>query len=362
MSSTWGRALKISLFGESHGEAIGMTIDGLPSGLPIQKDRIQEAMRRRRPESVPVTARREKDEVRIVSGVFQGYTTGTPLTFFIENSDVVSSAYSKGRIRPSHADLPAHEKYRGFEDYRGGGHFSGRITAPLVVLGEICKMMLERKGVCIFSHIAQILSHHDDSFDPERMAEQCALLNRMDFPVLNGAVGENMIAEIERARASMDSLGGMIETVVCGMPVGIGEPFFDSVESVLSSLLFSIGGVKSVSFGDGVEFASARGSEVNDGLRYENGSIRYQSNHNGGILGGLTTGEQILIRTVIKPTPSIGLRQDSIDTESKTNTDLNITGRHDPCIVPRARIVIEALTAYGLTELMMREQGRVWGE
>lgn len=358
MSSMVGNILKISIFGESHAKAIGLTIDGLPAGIKIDEEKIKEDLLKRNPKDEYSTKRHEEDKVNFLCGVFNGVTTGAPITFIIENNDVDSSSYSKGEIRPSHADLANHEKYNGFNDYRGGGFSSGRTTASLVVLGSICKEILAQKGIKIGTHIKSIHGVFDEEFDLKNIENQLENINNSLFPVISEDAKHKMTEQIKIARENADSVGGILESVVLGLPVGLGEPYFDSLESYISQLLFSIGGVKAVEFGDGVEFASKLGSEVNDQLQYEGENIKYLSNHNGGINGGISNGQPVVIKTTVKPTPSIGVAQQSINVETNKNINLLINGRHDPCIVQRVRAVVDALLAYAIVDMLMVKESK----
>lgn len=359
MSSSFGQIVKISLFGESHGPGVGMVIDGLPAGIKIDEEEIRSALEKRKPHGRISTSRSEEDEVEFLSGVFKGYTTGSPLCFVIRNRNTDASSYPYGQVRPSHADWTAEIKYRGFEDYRGGGHFSGRLTAPIAVLGAICSGELKKRGILVGTHIAEIGGILDDPWNEEKLEDQIRTVNEKRFAVINEERGERMIECIETIRKQKDSVGGMLSTAVAHLPAGLGEPFFDSLESVLSHLIFSLGGVKGILFGDGYRFASMKGSQANDELYYrEDGSIGFYSNHSGGINGGISSGQTVLFETVIKPTPSIGKAQKSIDFVKKENVDLEIVGRHDPCIVHRIRSAVDALTCYGLYDLLLSDEAR----
>lgn len=359
MSSNIGNILKITIFGESHGESIGMTIDGLPAGIDIPNEAIKRDLANRKTNDNLSTSRNEIDEIKFLSGVFENKTTGTPLTFILPNTDVNSSVYKKGEIRPSHADLVNYLKSNGYNDYRGGGFSSGRITASIIVLGAICKEILQKRGIKVLSHIKSIHGVKDRKFDYSE--NDIKSIENNQFPVLDEAVKEIMKKEIEFARIKEDSVGGSIETIILNSPIGLGEPYFDSFESYISQLVFSVGGVKGINFGDVENFEKEYGSEVNDQLEYSEGKIKYLSNHNGGINGGLTNGEPIVFTTIVKPTPSIGAKQASINVIDKENVELNIKGRHDPCIVHRVRPVIDALAAYALVDLMMvKESKNIW--
>lgn len=356
MSSIIGQNIKISLFGESHGPLVGATIDGLEAGIKVDEEFIKYQMKLRQANDNLSTTRQEEDEVKIVSGVFNGYTTGAPLTVIIENKNIRSEDYPK-MYRPSHADYTSEVKYHGFQDYRGGGHFSGRLTAPLVALGAIAIQILNSKNIIIGSHIQNIHNIKDDEIDFSHLDEYFLKVNNLLFPVLNKKAKDLMIKEIEIAKESKDSVGGIIETVV-RIDNSIGEPFFNSVESKLSQYLFSIPGVKGIEFGLGFAFANYMGHEVNDEI-YKEKDIKTFTNNNGGVNGGITNGMPLVFRTVLKPTPSIGITQKSID-ENFENTNLTINGRHDPCIVRRARVVIDSMVAFALLDLISLNEGKKW--
>lgn len=359
MRGIWNHRLGLSIFGESHGPGVGITISGLPAGLRLDEKAITADMARRAPGQDHLsTSRTEADRVRILSGVYQGTTTGAPLCGFIENQDARPADYDDLRrlMRPGHADYPAHVKYDGFADPRGGGHFSGRLTAPLVFAGAIARQVLSMRGIEVAAHISGISGIQDACLDPVSVdAAQLRALRRQSFPVLDPAVEAPMRAAILAAQSEGDSLGGSIECAAVGLPVGLGEPFFGSVESVLSALLFSIPAVKAVSFGAGDAFAEMRGSQSNDPYHIEEGQVTTESNHNGGILGGLTTGMPLVLAVTLKPTPSIAQPQRTIDIQSGQTKELHIEGRHDPCIVPRAVPAVEAAVLLGLLTLMLEE-------
>lgn len=362
MSSIYSKNLKISLFGESHGEMIGVTIDGICPGIKIDFDFINSELNRRKSVNSLSTPRKEKDEYKVVSGVFNGYTTGTPITFLMENMDVDSSKYEiiKNTPRPSHADYTNELKYLGFQDYRGGGHSSGRLTAPLVIVGTICKQILKNKNVVIASHIKKLHNICDISFLEFFKNNNLDDLENDNFLVLDKEKKEEMILEIEKAKEMNDSVGGEIETIVLNAPRGIGEPFFDSLESVISNLIFSIPAVKGVSFGKGFEFSNYYGSEVNDKFKCEENKIITTTNNNGGINGGISNGMPILVNTVIKPTPSIKQLQDTVNLKTFKNEKIIIVGRHDPCIVNRALVVVESMVAIGILDLCVSRFGYLW--
>lgn len=356
MSGMWGNNLKISIFGESHGNAIGITIDGLPSGLEIDLEKIDKEMARRAPgKSSLSTARKEPDRPEILSGYFEGKTTGTPLCAIIRNSDTRSKDYGKLKdlMRPGHADYTGAIKYEGFNDYRGGGHFSGRITAPLVFAGAICKQILEKEGIVIGAHVKKIKNVSDESFDYTSISKEMLYkLNEKELPLINEAKEEEMRKVILEAKENGDSVGGVVECSIVGIEAGIGEPFFDSVESTLSHLLFSVPAVKGVEFGLGFDITELYGSEANDEFYYDGELVKTRTNNNGGILGGITSGMPIIFKTAIKPTASIIKEQKTINIKEKKNDILVIEGRHDPCIVQRAIPVIEAVAAIGILDLI----------
>lgn len=354
MSATWKNNIELSIFGESHGKAIGIVIGNLPSGITLDNNFINQEMKRRAPgQNKLSTPRKEADQVEIMSGVEDGVTTGAPLVGMIYNSDQHSKDYSllKSHMRPGHSDYPAYVKYHGFNDVRGGGHFSGRLTAPIVFAGAIAKQILASKGIQIGGHIASIKNIEDDVFDMTVSHKTLDMLKQQQYPVLNPDVFCKMEACIEQARMNQDSVGGKIECAIVGMPSGIGEPFFDSIESHLSSLLFSVPAVKSLAFGD-YNIDTLYGSEANDCYYYDEEIVKTKTNHNGGITGGISNGMPITFTVGIKPTPSIAKSQNTINVETKENTTIEIHGRHDPCIVPRAIVVIEAMAALVMLDFM----------
>ncbi|MBB6713595.1 chorismate synthase [Clostridium gasigenes] len=357
MSGIWGNNIKVSIFGESHGTAIGITIDGLPSGFEIDMDKVNEEMERRAPGKSNIsTSRKEADIPEILSGFFEGKTTGTPLCGIIRNGDTRSKDYGKTKdlMRPGHADYTGNIRYNGFNDYRGGGHFSGRITAPLVFAGAICKQILESKGIFIGAHINSIGNIKDEKFNEVKLEkEELLALRNKEMPLINKSLESKMRESILEAKTKGDSLGGTIECGVVGIKAGVGNPFFDSVESTLAHLIFSVPAVKGIEFGKGFEVATMNGSECNDEYYYENEVVKTKTNNNGGILGGITNGMPLIFKVAIKPTASILKEQNTIDINSKENSVLKIKGRHDPCIVQRALPVIEAVTAIGLLDLII---------
>lgn len=362
MSSMIGSKLKISIFGESHGETIGVVMDGLPPGIKIDREYIEKQMARRAPGKNNLsTARREADSFNIVSGIFEERTTGTPLCAIIHNTDTRSKDYSelKIKMRPGHSDYPGHVKYLGFNDYRGGGHFSGRITAALLLAGSIAMSILENyKGIYVGSRIKKVYTVEDSS-NFEESAETILNLRESVFPVLNNEAGEKMKSEILRAKEDGDSVGGVAETLILNVPVGYGEPFFDSVESRLSHMIFSIPAVKGLEFGEGFAISKMRGSQANDPYAVEEGRIVTKTNKSGGILGGITNGMPIKFSTAIKPTASISKAQDTVNISNMENESLQIKGRHDPCILQRAIPVIDGAAAIVILDLIMERDGEL---
>lgn len=357
MSSEFGEKIKISIFGESHGEAIGCVIDGLPSGVKLDMDKIYSDMSRRAPgKDKFATPRLEKDIPHILSGTLDNVTTGAPLAMMIENTNTKSGDYSNllAVPRPSHSDYPAYVKYNGFNDIRGGGHFSGRLTAPLVFAGAVAKQILEEKGIKIGAHILQVGNAFDEAFDKNNVpADLLEKLTSSNFSTISDDAENKMREEIEGARMAQDSIGGVVECAVIGVPVGVGGNMFSTVESKLASILFGVPAVKGVEFGEGFGFASMRGSAANDPYCIKDGKVAVKTNNNGGVLGGITTGAPIIFKAVIKPTPSISQPQQSVNLQTMEEETLVVKGRHDPCIAPRAVPVIEAAAALGILDLMM---------
>lgn len=352
MKNTFGNSVAVTIYGESHGEAIGVVIDGLAPGIPVDREFIAAQLTLRRPSGKIATARQEQDPYQIVSGVFEDKTTGTPLCIVIPNSQTRSRDYAATRAlaRPGHADFTAHEKYHGFEDYRGGGHFSGRITAGLVAGGAIALTALRAKGITIGTHIARCGGVSDRGFGD--IAADIASLQGRQFAVLDPETEAPMRKTIEAAAAEGDSIGGILETAVSGMPAGVGEPWFDTLEGVLAHALFSIPAIKGVEFGLGFEGADLRGSAYNDPFRMENGRVVTATNHNGGINGGISNGMPIVFRCAVKPTPSIYKPQQTVDMLRQENAELQIEGRHDPAIIHRARVVADSVTALVLCDVL----------
>lgn len=358
MKNTFGNNLSVTVFGESHGPAIGAVLDGLSAGVKIDEELIKEYLSRRRPSGKTDTPRVEKDEYKIISGVFNGYSTGAPITVIVPNENVKSGDYEKTALlaRPSHADYTAFVKYDGFNDYRGGGHFSGRITAALVAVGAIVIGALESVGVKIKSHVYKCGGATDARFsDLEK--DFLALENAKDFPVIDLNAREKMTDAIYNARESGDSVGGAIETAIIGLPAGVGDPWFDSVESMLSHALFSLGGIKGVEFGAGFKFADMRGSVANDPFASENGKIFTVTNNNGGVNGGITNGMPVIFTCAVKPTPSIAKTQKTVNLDTGENAEISVKGRHDPAIVRRICPVIECVTAIVTGDLLISRYG-----
>ena len=356
MSSTYGDKIKISVFGESHGNGIGVVIDGLPAGVKIDMDKVLVQMARRAPgKDKTATPRLEKDFPKVLSGMLDDTLTGAPLCAVIENTNTKSGDYSNllACPRPGHSDYTAFVKYNASNDIRGGGHFSGRLTAPIVFAGAICRQILESKGIKICAHINNIGTAYDESFNPVYIEDELIeKLNNSSFALINDKVEEEMRAQVEEARLELDSIGGSIECAVTGIEAGFGEPMFDGVEGVIAKAVFGVPAIKGIEFGKGFELAQMRGSQSNDAFRYENGKVVTETNNCGGILGGITNGMPIVFKACVKPTPSISQKQKTVDLQKKENAELEIHGRHDPCIVPRAVPVIEAVTAIAIINLM----------
>ena len=362
MRGQWGNKLQLSLFGESHGEAVGIVIDGLPAGIALDMEAVALDLARRSPGRDPTaTQRREPDAVRVLSGLYRGATTGAPLCGVIDNVGARSQDYDAllSVMRPGHADFTGWVKFSGFNDPRGGGHFSGRLTAPLVFAGAVARQVLARDGVTVGAHIQSIHTVRDGLLDDADIpAETLDALRTMRFPLLDPGIEQAMRAEIERAHANGDSVGGVVACAAVGVPAGWGEPFFGSVESVLAGLLFSIPAVKGVSFGGGFGLTTMLGSEANDPFVIDGERIRTTTNHHGGVLGGITSGMPVTVRVGLKPTPSIARTQRTVDLRTHQPAELNVGGRHDPCIVPRAVPVVESAVLLGLLSLALEVGGR----
>ena len=352
--NTWGERFRISIFGESHGEAIGVVVDGIPSGTPLDLEEIAREMKRRAPGQNSIsTPRSEADEVKILSGFWNGKTTGTPLAGMIFNTNTRSRDYTPELIRPGHADFTGFAKYGAAHDYRGGGHFSGRITAPLVFAGAIAKQVLAERGIQIGAHVLRIGAVCDTPFDPVCLRrDQLYEVSRRYFPTLDPAAGDAMQKVIEEKKRELDSIGGILECGVTGLASGMGSPFFGSVESRLASMMFSIPAVKGIEFGAGFRFADMTGRSANDEFYAENGTVKTYTNHNAGINGGITNGMPVVFRVVVKPTASIAQPQRTVNLKTMADTEFEVHGRHDPCIAHRAVPVVEAGTAITLLDML----------
>lgn len=364
MKNTIGTSVAVTLFGESHGAAIGAVIDGLAPGIVVDEDFIRARLELRKPYGSISTPRREKDDFQIVSGVFNGKTTGTPLCILIPNTAQKSKDYEADRAlaRPGHADYTAFVKYHGHEDYRGGGHFSGRVTAALVAAGAVCLSTLSAKGLEVGTHIARLggISDRGFSTDEAGLASDICALNAMRFAVLDEEKADAMQDAIKAAAADGDSVGGILETAVTGMPAGVGEPWFDTLEGVLAHALFSIPGIKGVQFGGGFDLADARGSEYNDALRVRGGKVVSETNNNGGINGGISNGMPIRFSCAVKPTPSIHLKQETVDFVKGVDAEIETGGRHDPAIIHRARAVVDSVAALVIADQLALRYGTDW--
>lgn len=355
MKNTFGQNVALTVFGESHGAGVGVVLDGLCAGIDVNEDDIKTALALRAPSMSTDTARREKDEFKILSGVFNGKSTGTPICIFVPNENTDSKAYEYGVARPSHADFTAFCKFGGYEDYRGGGHFSGRVTAGIVAAGAILKSALKGLGISIGTHILECANVRDNEFYD--IQNEVLSLEYAKFPVLNAKKGEEMIARIEEAKANLDSVGGITQTAIAGMPCGVGEPMFDSVEGLLSHALFAIGGVKGIEFGKGFAMSKMNGSQANDAFVLKDGKVATATNNNGGINGGITNGMPVLFNCAVKPTPSIAARQYTVDFINGKETEIEIRGRHDPAIVRRICPVINSVSALVVCDLLATRYG-----
>ena len=370
MKNTFGSNLSLTIFGESHGRAIGAVLDGMAAGVPVDEEFLALCMDKRRARGDGLsTPRVEADKIQFLSGVLNGRTTGTAIALMIENQNTRSGDYAKTAdlLRPGHADYTAYAKYHGFQDARGGGHFSGRITAALVAGGGIVLGALKRAGIEIVTHIGRCAGVADTPFalnDPAALAAQAeVLLNQSGgFALLDADAEESMKTAIRGAGSEGDSVGGILETAILGLPAGVGEPYFDSVESEIAHMAFSVPAVKGIEFGTGFGFADQKGSEANDPFRMKGSKVVTATNHNAGLNGGISNGMPVVFRTVIKPTPSIYKQQDTVDYIAKQNAELSIQGRHDPCIVPRAAIVQTCAAALAVGDLLTAKYGMAWME
>ena len=354
MSSTYGENLKLSIFGQSHGPAIGMTLDGIPAGLPVDLEQLQAFLNRRAPgQNDWSTPRREEDRPEFLGGLLDGFTCGAPIAAMIRNKNTRSGDYDnlKDCPRPGHADYTAQIKYGGYQDAAGGGHFSGRLTAPVCIAGGLCKQWLEEMGIHVAARILSIGGESDD-FPMDPRNPQIEAIGS-DFPVCSADAASGMQQKIAEARAAGDSVGGIIECYITGLPAGLGEPMFGGVESRIAQIVYGIPAVKSIDFGAGYSAAYLLGSQCNDAYTVENGSIRTLTNNSGGILGGISNGMPVIFRCAIKPTPSISRPQQSISLTREEIATLEIKGRHDPCIVPRAVPVVEAAAAIAIYDLIL---------
>ena len=366
MSSIYHGQLTVSIFGQSHAPAIGVTVDGLPAGQAVDLEELQAFLARRAPGTGAwSTTRKEGDKPEILSGLSQGKTCGAPLSALIRNTNTRSGDYDNLRDipRPGHADYTAQVKYGGFQDVAGGGHFSGRLTAPLCIAGGICKQILARQGILVGAHIAAIGGISDASFDPVNLTEKDLLApGRKPFPVCDDGAGERMQAAIAGAKAELDSLGGIIECGVTGLPAGLGDPMLDGMENRMARLIFAIPAVKGVEFGAGFAVATLRGSQNNDPFYFDGDQVKTRTNHAGGILGGITSGMPLVFRAAVKPTPSIGKPQESVSLSRRERETLVIQGRHDPCIVPRAVPCVEAAAAIAVYDALLEQEKRRYHE
>ncbi len=360
MKNVFGNNITYTLFGESHGPYVGIVIDGLPAGLKVDEEYIEREMAKRRAGGSWSTSRREADIPQFVSGVRDGYTEGTPVAILIPNNNVRSADYADMEYlaRPGHADYAAECKYDGFQDVRGGGHFSGRLTAAIVAAGAIVREALEEKGILIGTHISSLATISDRDF--ANYASDIKELNGKTFAVLDEEAEKKMIEAIEAAKADGDSLGAVLQTAVIGLEAGIGEPAFDSLESVIAHGLFAIGGIKGVSFGSGFQLAAMKGSQTNDAFRMADGKVVTVTNHNGGINGGISNGMPLIINCAVKPTSSISKTQETVDYKKMENAEISVKGRHDPIIAVRARAVVDAIIAMALAELLVQRYGYQW--
>jgi len=356
VSSEFGKILKVSVFGQSHGRAVGVLIDGLPAGEAVDQEELNAFLDRRRPGKDPLsTARKEADAPVFLSGLEDGRTCGAPLCAVIENAGQRSRDYTElsDKPRPGHADYTAAVKWGGRADMRGGGHFSGRLTAPLCVAGGVAKQILARRGICVGAHLAAAAGIADQPFPLHPTAELFAAVAAKPFPVLDDEAGERMRSAVLAAKNDLDSVGGVVECAAAGLPAGLGDPMFDGVESRLAAALFGVPAVKGVEFGAGFGSAALRGSQNNDPFTVKEGKVVTASNNAGGILGGITTGMPVVLRAAFKPTPSIGRPQRTVSLSAMEDAELTIHGRHDPCVAHRAVPVVEAVTAAVLLDMLL---------
>lgn len=360
MSSFYGENIKISIFGQSHSQAIGVSIDGLPAGIKLDMQQLDEFLHRRAPgQQDYTTKRKEEDKPEFLSGIVDGYTCGAPVAVIIRNHNTRSKDYENlvDIPRPSHADYPAQVKFKGYQDVSGGGHFSGRLTAALCIAGGICLQILKQQGIEVAAHIFSIGNVKDSQISfTDISKQQVNEIKSKSFPVFDDNSGEQMISLIKEARSDGDSVGGIIECVALGLPAGIGDPMFAGMENRISSAIFAVPAIKAIEFGNGFEATTLLGSQNNDSYYYDNNEVKTATNNHGGILGGITTGMPLIFRVAVKPTSSIAKQQQSVSLKNKSNTLLNIKGRHDPCIVPRAVPCIEAATAIAIYDALLKHK------
>ena len=354
MKNSIGSSVIFTLFGESHQDYIGGVLDGLTPGIKVDEEFLKSQLEKRRPSLNTDTSRIEKDDYQILSGVYNGYTTGSPIALIIENNNVRSEDYNLDIPRPSHSDYVSYVKYHGYSDLRGGGHFSGRVTAPIVALGSICIKALENKGIKIATHILKCGQVNDFPFKDYK--KEIDLVNQKKVPVIDN-IEEELEKEILKYKEDKDSIGGIIQTAIIGLPVGVGEPWFSSLEGVISNAVFSIGGIKGIEFGEGFNFSNGSGKSLNDCYHLEDGEIKLSSNHNGGINAGISNGNPIVFNMAVKPTPSIASKQESVNLKTNEEVELEIKGRHDPAIIRRICVVISSMLAIVLADELEKKFG-----
>ena len=363
MSSVYGENIKLSIFGQSHSPAIGMTLDGIPAGQAVDEARLQAFLARRAPGSTDLgTPRKEADQPEFLSGLVNGYTCGAPIAAVIRNTNTRSKDYSelKDKPRPGHADFTAQMKYGGYQDVNGGGHFSGRLTAPLCIAGGICLQLLEKQGIRIAAHIRSVGKAEDRFFDPMgETADTLDALAKAPLAVLDPHAAEAVRQEVLSAKEDSDSVGGVIECIIQGLPAGLGDPMFWGLENRIAQAVFAIPAVKGLEFGAGFAVAQMRGSQNNDAFCMKDDAVVTKTNNHGGILGGISSGMPIVFRAVVKPTPSIGQCQDTVSLEEGSDVTLTVQGRHDPCIVPRAVPCVEAAAALAVYDAYLRYKAEV---
>lgn len=362
MKNSIGNNLILTVFGESHGPSVGVVLDGMAPGVDISEKEVADFLSVRRPSDCASTARQEPDDFQILSGVFEGHTTGAPICIVIPNTDVRSKDYEalRGIARPSHADYTANVKYSGFEDYRGGGHFSGRVTAGIVAAGAIACKALAKRGISVGTHLLRCGNVRDSDLLNAESIGNIGSLSTMDFPLLDLSKKDAFMSEIMSAKKQNDSIGGIVQTAVTGLPAGLGEPWFDSVEGSIAKAVFAIGGVKGLEFGRGFGFASGLGSQLNDPFVIADGKVRTSSNNNGGVNGGITNGMPVIFNTAVKPTPSIAKPQQTVNFSNMSEQTVTIEGRHDAAIVRRIPIVITSITAITICDLLATAYGTDW--